>query len=213
MYQPPVFREDRIDVQHALIRAHPLGLLITAGPAGLLANLFPFLVDAGSEKGTLRLHIARANPQWKELQAIEECLVVFQGPQDYVTPSWYATKRETGKVVPTWNYATVHVWGRPRVMNDDAWLRRQLDDLTASREGPREEPWKVDDAPADFVAMQMRAIVGVEIPIARMEGKWKMSQNRPEADRIGVIEGFRAMGEAGEEIAALVAERAAQLKK
>jgi transcriptional regulator len=213
MYQPPVFREDRIDVQHALIRAHPLGLLITAGPAGLLANLFPFLVDAGSEKGTLRLHIARANPQWKELQAIEECLVVFQGPQDYVTPSWYATKRETGKVVPTWNYATVHVWGRPRVMNDDAWLRRQLDDLTASREGPREEPWKVDDAPADFVAMQMRAIVGVEIPIARMEGKWKMSQNRPEADRTGVIEGFRAMGEAGEEIAALVAERAAQLKK
>jgi len=213
MYQPPAFREDRIDVQHALIRAHPLGLLITAGPAGLLANLFPFLLDADSEKGTLRLHLARANPQWKELQAIEECLVVFQGPQDYVTPSWYATKRETGKVVPTWNYATVHVWGRPRVMNDDAWLRRQLDDLTASREGPREEPWKVDDAPAEFVAMQMRAIVGVEIPIARIEGKWKMSQNRPEADRAGVIEGFRAMGEAGEEIAALVAERAAQLKK
>ena len=213
MYQPPVFREDRIHVQHTLIRAHPLGLLITAGPAGLLANLFPFLLDADSEKGTLRLHLARANPQWKELQAIEECLVVFQGPQDYVTPSWYATKRETGKVVPTWNYATVHVWGRPRVMNDDAWLRRQLDDLTASREGPREEPWKVDDAPADFVAMQMRAIVGVEIPIARIEGKWKMSQNRPEADRAGVIEGFRAMGEAGEEIAALVAERAAQLKK
>jgi transcriptional regulator len=214
MYQPSAFREDRIDVQHALIRSHPLGLLITAGPAGLLANLFPFLLDAaGTETGTLRLHIARANPQWKELEASDECLVVFQGPQDYVTPSWYATKRQTGKVVPTWNYATVHVWGRPRVMNDDAWLRRQLDDLTASREGMRDAPWQVDDAPKDFVAMQMRAIVGVEIPIARIEGKWKMSQNRPEADRQGVIEGFRAMGEAGEEIAALVAERGAPLKK
>ena len=214
MYQPPAFREDRTDVQHALIRAHPLGLLITAGPAGLVANLFPFLLDgAGPEKGTLRLHIARANPQWRELEAVEQCLVVFQGPQDYVTPSWYATKRETGKVVPTWNYATVHVWGRPRVMNDDAWLRRQLDDLTASREGLREVPWKVDDAPADFVAMQMRAIVGIEIPIDRIEGKWKMSQNRPEADRAGVIEGFRATGERTAEIAALVAERAALPKK
>ena len=213
MYQPPAFREDRIEVQHALIRAHPLGLLITAGPAGLVANLFPFLLDAGPEKGTLRLHIARANPQWKEFEAIEQCLVVFQGPQDYVTPSWYATKRETGKVVPTWNYATVHVWGRPRVMNDDAWLRRQLEELTASREGLREAPWQVDDAPADFVAMQMRAIVGVEIPIDRIEGKWKMSQNRPEADRAGVIEGFRAAGEKSAEIAALVAERGASPKK
>jgi len=125
MYQPPAFREDRIEVQQQLIRTHPLGLLITAGPSGLLANLFPFLLDqGGSEKGTLRLHIARANPQWRELETIEECLVVFQGPQDYVTPSWYATKQETGKVVPTWNYATVHAWGRPRVVNDDVWLRR-----------------------------------------------------------------------------------------
>ena len=133
MYQPPAFREDRPEIQHALIRRHPLGLLITAGPAGLLANLFPFLLDAGAEKGTLRLHMARANPQWREFEAIEECLVVFQGPQDYVTPSWYATKRETGKVVPTWNYATVHAWGRPRVMNDDAWLRRP-------DRGPHDEP-------------------------------------------------------------------------
>jgi transcriptional regulator len=208
MYQPPAFREDRIEVQHALIRSHPLGLLITAGPAGLIANPFPFLVDSeGSELGKLRLHIARANAQWRELEAVEECLVVFQGPQDYVTPSWYATKRETGKVVPTWNYATVHAWGRPRIVDDDAWLRRQLDDLTFSREGRRPAPWQVDDAPSDFVRAQMRAIVGVEIPIGRIEGKWKMSQNRPEADRLGVLAGFRAQGEAGEEIAALVAER------
>jgi transcriptional regulator len=213
MYQPPHFREDRIEVQHQLIRNHPLGLLITAGPGGLIANLFPFLLDsAGSDKGTLRLHVARANPQWKELEAIEECLVVFQGPQDYVTPSWYATKRETGKVVPTWNYATVHAWGKPRVMNDDVWLRRQIEDLTAARENLRTAPWQVDDAPADFVAMQMRAIVGVEIPILRIEGKWKMSQNRPEADRTGVIAGFREAGEAGEEIAAMIEERGAKLK-
>jgi transcriptional regulator len=218
MYQPPHFREDRIEVQHGLIRAHPLGLLITAGPGGLIANPFPFLLDAeasGQEesgKGTLRLHIARPNPQWRELEAVDECLIVFQGPQDYVTPSWYATKRETGKVVPTWNYATVHAWGRPRIMNDDAWLRRQIEDLTRSRESRRAEPWQVDDAPAEFVAAQMRGIVGVEIVISRIEGKWKMSQNRPEADRVGVIAGFRESGEAGEEIAALVAERGRPLK-
>jgi transcriptional regulator len=213
MYQPPAFREDRLDVQHDLIRAHPLGLLITAGSAGLLANPFPFLLDAeASENGTLRLHVARANPQWQEFEAIEECLVVFQGPHDYVTPSWYATKRETGKVVPTWNYATVHAWGRPRIMRDEAWLRQQLEDLTASRESSRAEPWKVDDAPADFVGMQMRAIVGVEIPIRRIEGKWKMSQNRPQADREGVIAGFREAGEAGEVLAHLVQERAKDLK-
>jgi transcriptional regulator len=223
MYQPPHFREDRIEVQHALIRTHPLGLLITAGPGGLIANPFPFLLDSrasgieasgkeGSELGTLRLHIARANPQWRELEAVEECLVVFQGPQDYVTPSWYATKRETGKVVPTWNYATVHAWGRPRVMNDDVWLRRQIEDLTGSRESQRTEPWQVEDAPENFIAAQMRGIVGVEISILRIEGKWKMSQNRPEADRIGVAAGFRESGEAGEEIATLVAERGGLLK-
>ena len=212
MYQPPAFREDRIEVQHALIRKHPLGLLITAGPAGLLANLFPFLLDAeGAQMGTLRLHMARANPQLRELERSEECLVVFQGPQDYVTPSWYATKRETGKVVPTWNYVTVHAWGRPRVMNDDGWLRRQIEDLTNSREAQRTEPWAVSDAPDEFVAMQMRAIVGIEIPIARIEGKWKMSQNRPEADRAGVIAGFRETG--SDEIAALVEERGGSLKK
>ncbi|MGH6705088.1 MAG: FMN-binding negative transcriptional regulator [Bradyrhizobium sp.] len=213
MYQPPAFREDRLEVQHAFIRAHPLGLLITAGPAGLIANLFPFLLDSdGSGKGTLRLHIARANPQWRELAAIEQCLVVFRGPHDYVTPSWYATKRETGKVVPTWNYTMVQVRGRPRIVDDEAWLRRQLEDLTFSREGRRAAPWQVDDAPADFIAAQMRVIVGVEIPILGIEGKWKMSQNRPEADRLGVVAGFREAGEAGEAMAALVAERGGLVK-
>jgi transcriptional regulator len=161
MYQPPHFREDRVEVQHALIRAHPLGLLITAGPGGLMANPIPFLIDPdASERGTLRCHLARANAQWRELTAVEECLVVFQGPQDYVTPSWYATKRETGKVVPTWNYATVHAWGRPQVIDDEAWLRRQIEDLTRSREHVRTAPWTVDDAPLEFVSAQLKGIIG-----------------------------------------------------
>ena len=176
MYQPPHFREDRLEVQHDLIRSHPLGLLVTAGPGGLMANPIPFLVDrAASARGTLRAHLARANPQVRELTAVAECLIVFQGPQDYVIPSWYATKRETGKVVPTWNYATVHAWGRPRVIDDAAWLRRQIGDLTRHQEGARLAPWAVEDAPADFVTAQVKGIIGVEIPIERSEGKWKVS--------------------------------------
>ncbi|MGU3667132.1 FMN-binding negative transcriptional regulator [Methylobacterium sp. A49B] len=205
MYQPPHFREGSRAAQHALIRAHPLGLLVTAGPAGLLANPIPFLLDEAGPHGTLRAHLARANPQGQELAAVAECLIVFQGPQGYVTPGWYASKREHGRVVPTWNYATVHAWGRPRVIDDPAWLGRQVADLTALREGSRAEPWAVSDAPEPFVAGQLRALVGVEIPITRIEGKWKMSQNRPEADRHGVIAGFRAEG--ASDLAGLVAER------
>ena len=206
MYQPPHFREDRHAVQHALIRAHPLGLLITAGPGGLQANPVPFLIDSeASAKGTLRAHLARANPQLQELARVEECLIVFQGPQHYVTPSWYATKRETGKVVPTWNYITVHAWGQPQVIDDANWLRQQVGELTASQEDARIAPWGVDDAPADFIAAQLKAIVGLEIPIARIEGKWKVSQNRPAVDRSGVVVGLRSEG--GEKMASAVAER------
>lgn len=206
MYQPAHFREDRLDVQHGLVRAHPLGLLITAGPQGLIANPVPFLLDAGAgPHGTLRAHLARANPQWQDLSVVGECLVVFQGPEAYITPSWYASKREHGRVVPTWNYATVHCWGRPRVIEDQAWLRRQIDDLTLLREGRRPEPWAVDDAPAEFVAAQIRGIVGIEIPIARIEGKWKVSQNRSEADRAGVSAGLASEGPDGGRMAELVA--------
>jgi transcriptional regulator len=206
MYQPPHFREDRLAVQHALIRAHPLGLLITAGPGGLQANPVPLLVDSeASEKGTLLAHLARANPQLQELAAVEECLVVFQGPQQYITPSWYVTKQDTGKVVPTWNYITVHAWGRPRVIDDAQWLRGQVARLTASQEGARTAPWAVDDAPADYVAAQLKGIVGIEIPIARIEGKWKVSQNRPAVDQAGVIAGLRS--EASEVMASAVAAR------
>src|SRR5947209_18249685 len=150
MYQPAHHREDRLAVQHHLIRRHPFGLLITAGPGGLMANPVPFLID--SERGaygTLRAHVARANPQWRELDAVEECLVVFQGPQQYITPSWYATKRDTGKVVPTWNYATVHAWGRPRAIEDAVWLRQQTGKLTGSQEVGRATTWYAEASHTD----------------------------------------------------------------
>ncbi len=208
MYQPPHFREDRRDVQHALIKTHSLGLLITAGPGGLQANFIPFLIDAkATDNGTLRAHLARANPQLRELAAVEECLVVFQGPQAYVSPSHYPTKRETGKVVPTWNYITVQAWGRPRVMDDAAWIASQIDDLTRHKEADRAAPWAVADAPGAFLASQIKGIVGLEIPVSRIEGKWKVSQNRVAADAAGVAEGLRGEGEEADAVAAAVAER------
>jgi transcriptional regulator len=208
MYQPAHFREDRVAVQHALIRTHPLGLLVTAGPGGLQANHVPFLIDPeASERGTLRAHIARANPQRQELAAVDECLVVFQGAQTYISPSLYPTKHEHGKVVPTWNYITVHAWGRPQVIDDAGWLRRQVDDLTMHNEASRPAPWRVSDAPEPYVAAQLKAIVGIEIPIARIEGKWKVSQNRPAIDQAGVVAGLRGIGGDAEIIAAMVEER------
>jgi transcriptional regulator len=207
MYQPTHFREDRFEVQHELIQQHPLGLLITAGPSGLMANPIPFLLEAtASERGTLRAHLARANPQLQELAAVQECLIVFQGVQEYITPSWYATKQETGKVVPTWNYATVHVWGSPRVIDDAQWVSQQINELTHSQEQQRSAPWEVSDAPSLFIAGQLKGIVGLEIEIARTEGKWKVSQNRPEKDRRGVFDGLREQGEAAEGMAQLVAQ-------
>jgi transcriptional regulator len=197
MYQPPHHREDRLDVQHALIRAHPLGALVTYGASGLSANLIPFVLDAAaSPNGTLRGHVARANPQWRDFDPAVEALVVFQGVERYITPSWYAAKREHGKVVPTWNYATVQARGPMRAIEDRDWLAIQIAALTAESERGRAEPWSVSDAPEAFVAAQIKGIVGLEIPIASIEGKWKVSQNRPEADRQGVIAGLREAGEA-----------------
>lgn len=209
MYQPPLHREDRLDAQHQLITAHPFGLLISAGRGGLLANAVPFTLDAAaSAKGTLRTHVARANPHWQEFTGDGcDCLVVFQGPQSYVTPSWYPTKGQTGKVVPTWNYVAVQARGRAAVHEDAPWLRAQIEQLTREREAHRAVPWQVSDAPAEFTAQLMRAIVGIEIPIASIEGKWKVSQNRPEADRLGVHAGLTAEGAMNSAMAALVAER------
>lgn len=209
MYLPVHFRENDPARLHALIRARPLGMLVTQGPGGLIANPIPFLLDAGrGEHGTLVAHMARANPQWREADGFREALVVFQDVDSYITPAWYATKRETGKVVPTWNYATVHAWRPMRAIEDPAWLRDQVGRLTEGHEASREKPWAVSDAPDDFVRAQLRAIVGIEIPIARIEGKWKVSQNRPENDRAGVTEGLRGQGdEASRRMADMVAGR------
>lgn len=193
MYEPPLHVQSDLAEQHALIRNHPLGLLISHGAGGLLANAIPFLIDpARGALGVLQAHVARANPQWRDLQGASEALVVFQGPQHYVTPSWYATKQETHKVVPTWNYLIVQARGTPCVIEDAPWLRAQIEALTQSREAGRAKPWAVGDAPDDFIAMQMRAIVGVEIELTELKGKWKVSQNRNAADRAGVIAGLEA---------------------
>ena len=208
MYEPPLHREDDLERQHALIRARPLGLLVSHGPKGLIANAVPFLLDSAASKlGTLQAHVARANPQWRDLAESPEALVVFQGVDHYVTPSWYATKRETHKVVPTWNYVMVQARGKARVIEDDGWLRRQIVALTAGQEASRAAPWSVDDAPADFLALQRKAIVGLEIEIADIRGKWKASQNRSAADRAGVVEGLEALDdEEARAMAALVRE-------
>ena len=190
MYRPPHFREDRIEVLHALMRAHPLATIVTMGPEGLVANHIPFLIKDGGEFGVLHAHLSRANAQLALLRAGAEALVIFQGPQAYISPSWYATKAETHKVVPTWNYVAVHCWGTSRVIDDAAWLRDQIGRLTRSQEQGRTEPWAVEDAPADFIAAQTRGIAGLEIPIDRIEGKWKASQNRSDADRAGVAAGL-----------------------
>jgi len=191
MYQPPHFREDDLAVQHALIRAHPLGLLVSSGPSGLMANPLPFHLDSdASPKGTLRVHLAKANRQWQDIRDGAEVLVIFQGVESYVTPSWYETKRETGKVVPTWNYAIVQVRGGARVMEDPSWLLAQIKAITAYQEQARGEQWRVEDAPDAFIASQLKGIVGIEIEIAAMEGKWKVSQNRPAKDREGVAQGL-----------------------
>lgn len=198
MYQPPHFRETRLEVLHALIRAHSLGLLICNGPEGPVANALPFLLDTDVKpNGRLRAHLARANPQWRMFAEAPEtaALIVFQGVDTYVTPSWYETKRETGKVVPTWNYAMVQVRGRVRVIEDAAWLAGQVSELTATQETGRPEPWAVSDAPDSYVQSQLKGIVGLEIEIAEIFGKWKVSQNRPVVDRISVAEGLEAENE------------------
>lgn len=196
MYLPRHFREDRLEAQHDFIRARPLGTLVTNGPQGLDASLIPFMIDAASSpRGTLRAHLARANPHWRIVEAAAEVLVVFQDQGTYVSPSWYATKRETGKVVPTWNYVVVQAWGRPRVIRDAGWLRTLVGDLTERHEAGSPDPWAVTDAPPPFIEAQLKAIIGIEIAVTRIEGKWKVSQNRPEADRAGVVQALEAKGD------------------
>lgn len=200
MYEVEAFREARVEVMHALIKAHPLATLVTqmtTGAQGLEANHIPLLIDPEPAPfGTLRGHVARANPLWRTFNAAMETLAVFQGPQGYITPSWYPSKSQHGKVVPTWNYAVVHAHGPLKIIDDAQWLRKLVTRLTASQESPRrkaspgDRPWQVTDAPADYIDTMLKAIIGIEIPVRRLQGKWKMSQNRLPQDRDGVIAGL-----------------------
>lgn len=192
MYNPSHFQETRSHVLQALMRAHPLATLVTLNADGLVANHIPMhFVATADGPGRLVAHVARANPLWRESQPTA-ALAVFQGPQQYITPSWYRSKQEHGKVVPTWNYAVVHAHGTLAINDDVEWVRDLLKTLTHSQESQRAQPWHVADAPEEFVNAQMRAVVGIELLITRLEGKWKVSQNRTAPDREGVIHGLRA---------------------
>ncbi len=203
MYVPPLFKEDRIDVLHDAIRRAGLATLVTLTADGLIASHVPMLLDPDpAPYGTLIGHLARPNPQGKGAVAGVQALAIFTGPDAYITPSWYATKRATGKVVPTWNYAAIHAYGEIEFFTDAERLRDVVTRLTERHEGRRAEPWAVSDAPADFVDGMLKGIVGFALAIARLEGKWKMSQNRPAEDRAGVTAGLLEDGR--EDVAALI---------
>lgn len=196
MYLPRHFEETRVQTLHELIGAHPLGALVMLTSRGLAANHIPFEVEPEPGPfGTLRGHIARANPLWRDFSRDVEALVIFQGPGTYISPAWYQTKRETAKVVPTWNYTVVHAHGTVRFIDDRAWLRGFVEKLTNRHEAGRSDPWKITDAPSDYIEKQLEAIIGLEIPISRLIGKWKVSQNRPPQDREGVVDGLRQKGD------------------
>jgi transcriptional regulator len=206
MYTPEHFDERDVTVLHALIRSHPLGAWVTHASEGLVVNHIPFLVDSmRGEYGTLIGHVARANPIWKSLTEERACVVIFQGPQTYITPSWYASKQVHGKVVPTWNYAVVHAHGLPCAIDDRAWLLKHVTELSDLHESERAVPWSVSDAPPEFIDSMLKAIVGIEIPISTLVGKWKTSQNRPLPDKLGTIAGLHERGDAtSKQMAALV---------
>jgi len=195
MYQPEHFRQDDLKQMHALIRARPFAILVSAGSAGLYATHLPTVLKDDGRFGLIECHLARANPHWKDLASGIEALMIFQGTEGYITPSWYPSKTVHGKVVPTWNYSVVHAYGHSEVMEDKNWLRSHVTELTAQRESGRAAPWAVSDAPENFIEIMLRGIVGFRFVIERIEGKWKMSQNRETRDREGVANGLLARGE------------------
>ena len=197
MYLPRTFEETDQRVLHDFIRAHPLATFVSTDASGLTANHFPMLIEKSDEgKFVLRGHVARANPLWKSLAPNPQALAIFQNPGLYVTPSWYPSKKETGRVVPTWNYVAVHVNGSARAVDDPQWLRAFLTRLTDTNESTRTLPWKITDAPEDHVERQLRAIVGIELAITQIAGKWKVSQNRTAKDAEGVSSGLKEQGDA-----------------
>jgi transcriptional regulator len=195
MYIPKHFAEPRVDFLHQLIHTRPLSTLITLTPRGLNANHIPLHLSLEPGPfGTLRGHVARANPIWDDINSDVDALAVFHGPDAYVTPSWYPTKAEAGKVVPTWNYAVAHAYGRLRIVDDPIWLRAHLGELTDHNEASFAEPWHLDDAPFEFTDKLIGAVVGIEIVITSLIGKWKTSQNQPAQNQAGVACGLRCSG-------------------
>ena len=209
MYVPPSNAEHRPEVMLDYMEAHPLAALVTGSGEGLIATHLPLLVDrTRGALGTLAGHLARANRQQRQAREGDEVLVIFSGHDAYITPAYYPSKAREGKVVPTWNYVAVHAYGTLRFVTDPVALRAHLELLTSRHEASRAQPWSVSDAPADYIARQMGAIVGVEIEITRLEGKWKMSQNRSAEDIDGVIAGLEASGDASaREVAGIVRTR------
>jgi transcriptional regulator len=208
MYVPKHFEETDLSVLHGLIKEHPFGAWVTTVDGALEVNHIPFLIDpAKGQYGTLVGHVARGNPIWKAFSSAAESLVIFQGPQCYVTPSWYATKQATGKVVPTWNYALVHAYGTPRAIEDKDWLLKLVTALTNFHEGKRALPWKVTDAPSEYVDTMLKAIVGIEIPLTNLVGKWKTSQNRTLPDKLGTVDGLMEHGDQNSQAMAALVRR------
>lgn len=197
MYNPSHFQETRLDVLHGLIRQQPLSTLVTLTADGLVANHIPlYLRFDGTGQGTLVGHVARANPIWQDFDANTAVLAIFQGPHKYITPRAYATKAEHGKVVPTWNYVTVHARGPLQVQQEPVWIRAQLMDLVTQQEAPAPKPWAVDDAPREYTDTMIRALVGISIPIVDLSGKWKVSQNQPAVNQASLLQSLRAEGTA-----------------
>lgn len=196
MYTPKQHEETRIDVMHQLIHSQPLGTWAALGDSELLVNHVPFQLDPSrGEFGTLVGHVARANPVWQVPSTGVLSVVAFQGPQSYITPSWYPSKHEHGKAVPTWNYVVVHACGTPIFVQNRDWLLAHVNSLTSEHESGQAVPWAVSDAPADFTERLVGMIVGVEIPIQRLTGKWKTNQNRPDPDKLGVVAGLLSKGD------------------
>jgi transcriptional regulator len=211
MYLPQQFEESRVDVLHALMRAKPLATLVTIGDAGIVANHVPMETLSLPPYGRLRGHVAKANPLWRQHRVEQEVLAIFQGPQAYISPSLYPSKQETGEVVPTWDYAVVHAYGTLRFIHDAAWLHEFLVKLTDTHERSRQFPWKVGDAPPEYVENMLASIVGFEFDISRLTGKWKVSQNRSAADQQGVVTGLGKADDAdSREIADMLASRGAR---
>ncbi|HEY9446156.1 MAG TPA: FMN-binding negative transcriptional regulator [Burkholderiales bacterium] len=207
MYLPAHFGETRVDVMHCLMRERPLGALVTLDAEGFNAEHIPFEIDpAPAPYGTLRAHVTRANPVWRNFPTDTDALVIFQGIHGYITPSWYPTKRGTRKVVPTYNYAVVHAYGRVRAIEDREWLRNFVSRLTDRHEAARMERWQVTDAPPDYIDQMLDAIVGIEVTVARLVGKFKMSQSRTPADQAGVVDGLKASGNADDLVMAQLVE-------